>query len=124
VALVSCDFQTAKLRRGYPHVARDRLSAGIPDYPDFPTCSIFRGTGQPPTRRALLTAKWRWLRRRPNELRGVIRSFRRTLIVSGAGRRCLEQPQQLFNFSNLCLDKFLREQLLRPTRGERKAGKK
>jgi len=31
----------------------------ISDYRDFPTRSIFRGTGQPPTRSALLTAKWR-----------------------------------------------------------------
>jgi hypothetical protein len=36
----------------------------------------------------------------------------------------MEQPQQLFNFLGLCLNEFLGKQLLRPARGERKAGKK
>jgi hypothetical protein len=36
----------------------------------------------------------------------------------------MEQPQQLFDFLDLCLNEFLGEQLLRPARGERKAGKK
>src|SRR5215472_400908 len=39
----------------------DRSGRGSrsPDYQDFTTSSVFRGTGQPPTRSALLTANWR-----------------------------------------------------------------
>ena len=55
--------------------------------------------------------------------RGVIQSFRGTLTDSYAGWR-FEQPQQLFTFLDLRLDKFLREQLACPTRVERKASEK
>ena len=56
--------------------------------------------------------------------RGVIRSFRATLIASRGGWRCLKQPQQLFNFLDLRLDRFLGEQLACPARVERKANEK
>ena len=53
-----------------------------------------------------------------------IRSFRRTLIASCAARGRLKEPHQLLSLVNLRLDKYSGEQLLRPTRGERKAGEK
>src|SRR5215472_11438065 len=49
-----------KIVARYPDVSRDQVERRrSPDYQDFTTSSVFRGTGQPPTRSALLTANWR-----------------------------------------------------------------
>src|SRR5215469_17610857 len=53
-------FQTAKLWRGIQTFPADQVERGrSPDYLDFTTSSVFRGTGQPTKRSALLTANWR-----------------------------------------------------------------
>ena len=53
-------FQTAKLWRGIQTFPATRSSADDRQiFQDFTTSSVFRGTGQLPTRSALLTANWR-----------------------------------------------------------------
>ena len=58
-AAVSSHFQTAKLRRGCPHVVPDRSECRMtPDYHHFTVSSAFRRVDQPPTWSALLRANW------------------------------------------------------------------
>jgi oligopeptide/dipeptide ABC transporter ATP-binding protein len=58
-------IQTAKLWRGIQTFPADQVERGrSPDYQDFTTSSVFRGTGQPTKRSALLTTNWRGCERR------------------------------------------------------------
>src|SRR6516165_6461527 len=87
-----------KIVARYPDVPRDQVEPGrSPDYHDFTTSSVCRGTGQPPTRSALLTANWRGCEAmRPSPPRARSRRRDRSSVGAAFDQQGPSQPNLYF----------------------------